>query len=140
MSEWITAREAAEILGVHKSNIPKMARRGELTRRAERPVILRADVEALRQRRSQPKPLKPPREPKPARVPQPPDRDHDWLNSDEAAVLLGQGRSGVNYRVHAGKLPNELHGGRRWFRRDHLELVKRADAVKRGAATVGRGA
>jgi hypothetical protein len=125
MSEWITAREAAEILGVHMSNIPKLARRGELTRRATRPVILRADVEALRDRRAEAK------SGVGATTPQPPDDDHHWLDSDAAATMMGVGRVAVNARARRGRLPSEKHDGRRWFRRDHLELVKRADEVKK---------
>lgn len=128
MSGWITHREAAEILGVHVSLIPKMLRRGDLTSRQERRSLRRSDVEALKVLRAQPR-LAP--EPKSPWVAQPPSWEHDWLNSDEAAELLGLGRSGVSYRVQRGKLPNELHDGRRWFRRDHIELVKHADQARR---------
>lgn len=33
LSDWITVREAAQILGVHPSAIPKMIRRGDLSMR-----------------------------------------------------------------------------------------------------------
>ena len=39
MSEWVTVREAAEILGVHMSAVPKMVRRGDLTPRTQRPRL-----------------------------------------------------------------------------------------------------
>lgn len=133
MSEWITAREAAEILGVHISAVPKMVRRGDLTPRKKRPTLLRADVEALRDVRATPPEPKPPR-----REPQPPDQEHDWLDAYGAAYVMGVGREAVRVRARRGKLPSEVHDGRRWFRRDHLELVKRADAVKRGKASPGR--
>lgn len=131
--DWITNREAAAILGVHMSAVPKMIRRGDLTPRERRPQLARNEVEELRDRRAQPKPPKPTPDPKPRHVPKPPDQEHDWLNADEAAELLGLGRSGVIYRAQLDKLPNEKHDGRRWFRRDHLELVKRAASVKRRA-------
>lgn len=129
MAEWITGRKAAQILGVHVSAVPKIVRRGDLEpRHGRRPSLLRDDVEALRDRRSAPRPA---RAPSPAS--QPPDAVHDWLTSTEAAALMGVGRTAVNARARRGKLPSELSDGRRWFRRDHLELVRNADAVKRGA-------
>jgi hypothetical protein len=131
MVVWITGREAAQILGVHISAIPKMVRRGDLEPRRGRPSLRREDVETLRDRRAAPKP---PRARKPA--PQPPDAEHDWLTSTEAAALMAVGRTAVNARARRGKMPGEIHDGRRWFRRDHLELVKRADAVRRGQTTI----
>ncbi|WP_139306507.1 hypothetical protein [Nocardioides exalbidus] len=47
--EWITQREVAAILGVHKSAIPKMQRRGDLTPRARRrPALSLAAVVELK--------------------------------------------------------------------------------------------
>jgi hypothetical protein len=130
MSEWITAREAAEILGVHISAIPKMIRRGDLTPRNKRPSLLLSDVEALRDRRAAPRPRREPRG-----APRPPDDDHEWLLAPDAGAVMGVGPEAVKIRARRGKLPSEVHDGRRWFRRDHLELVKRADQVKRGQQT-----
>jgi hypothetical protein len=140
MSDWITAREAAEILGVHKSNIPKMRRRGELTKRAggERPAFSRREVLALRDLRAQPWARASADEPTPRRLPAPPDVEHDWLDSDAAAEAMGVTRNAVNDRAKRGRLPSVKNDGRRWFRRDHLELVKHADQVKRGVVSVGR--
>jgi hypothetical protein len=129
MSEWITARQAAAILGVHISAIPKMVRRGDLSPRKSRPSLRRADVEALRDRRAQPKPQRTPRG-----APRPPDDVHDWLLASEAGAIMGVGPEAVKMRARRGRLPSEVHEGRRWFRRDHLELVTRADQVKRGKA------
>ena len=72
--------------------------------------------------------------------PRPPDDEHDWLNAPEAGVLMGVGPEAVRVRARRGKLPSELHDGRRWFRRDHLELVKRADVAKRLGRPVREGA
>ena len=124
--DWITVREAAEILDVHMSAIPKMIRRGDLTKREQRPVLNRVEVLALRDARAVPKPA---RETK--ALPQPPDNVHEWLTQREAAGLMGTGPAAPGQRARRGRLPSEVHDGRRWFRRDHLELVKRADDVKR---------
>lgn len=112
---------------MHVSLIPKMLRRGDLTSRRRRPSLRRAEVEALRGKRAEPKP-------KPASgsgSPKPPDDEHVWLLAPEAGALMGVGPEAVRIRARRGRLPSELHDGRRWFRRDHLELVKRADAVRR---------
>lgn len=126
-------REAAEILSVHMSAVPKMIRRGDLRPRSQRPRLARADVLVLRDARaahdaaraaalaSQP--------------PQPPASEHEWLTADLAAEMMGVGPEAVRVRARRGKLPSELHDGRRWFRKDHLELVRRADQVKRGKAS-----
>lgn len=78
--EWITAREAAEILGMHISAIPKMVRRGHLSPRDRRPRFSRADVEALRESRTARSASR-----AESRAPQPPDAEHVWLNANEAA-------------------------------------------------------
>lgn len=126
MPDWITVREAAEILGLHMSAIPKMVHRGHLTRREQRPRMDRAEVEALRDRRAAIRASR-----KQPRTPQPPDDHHDWINAHEAAALMGVGPAAVRVRARRGRLPSERHDGRRWCRRDHLELVKQADAAKR---------
>ena len=56
----------------------------------------------------------------------------NWLDAYAVAALMGVGREAVRVRARRGKLPSELHDGRRWFRRDHPELVKQADRVRRG--------
>lgn len=135
MSEgWITAREAAQVLGVHLSAIPKMIRRGDLCRRDRRPILRRADVEAYRDARlaahqalTETRDL-PPRNPT---SPKPPDGEHDWLLADEAADVMGISPVAINARARRGRLPSVVTSGRRWYRRDHLELVRHALEAKR---------
>ena len=137
MPDWITVREAAHILGVHPSAIPKMTRRGDLRKReGRRPILSRADVLALRDTRAAHEAVRAAaRAPQP---PQPPDNEHEWLTSGQAAEMMGVGPEAVRVRARRGRLPSELHDGRRWFRRDHLELVRRADQIKRGKASLDR--
>lgn len=98
--EWITAREAAQVLGVHLSAIPKMIRRGDLFKRDRRPILRRADVVAYRDARLAAQQVLadtrdlPPRQPV---SPEPPDREHDWLLADEAAEVMGA--AGVVHRT-----------------------------------------
>lgn len=98
MSHWITVREAAEILGVHMSAIPKMIRRGDLTPRRQRPRMNRAEVEALREHRAA---LRPDAAPQ---VPQPPNREHDWLSAPLAAAVVGCSVVALNARARRGRI------------------------------------
>lgn len=130
MAEWITAREAAQILGVHLSAIPKMIRRGDLSKRPQRPVLNRAEVIAYRDARRAAQQAPP--TPRPFKGPPAlPDHEHDWLSSEGAAMIMGVSRVAVNARARRGRIPSVLLNGRRWYRRDHLELVLRAAAAKR---------
>lgn len=130
MAEWIPAREAADILGVHISAIPKMIRRGDLTSRRRRPTLNRDQVVALRDaRRAAEQALAERRQPK--GPPAPPDEAHEWLTPVEAGAVMGVSHVAVNARARRGRLPSVKLEGRRWFRRDHIELVLRADAAKK---------
>lgn len=133
MAEWITSQEAADILGVGKSAIPKMLRRGDLTRRARKPILNRAEVLAYRDARlAAARAREESARSKGPFQPSPPDTDHVWLTSKEAGRLLGVVPIAVNARARRGRLPSVLANGRRWYRLDHLELFMRAQAVKRG--------
>ena len=128
---WITQAQAAEILGCHVSLIAKLVARGELTSRGrtgkaslDRDQVL--EVLAEREERSR---ARTPRRRRKGRF-VPPDAEHDWLTSVQAAEMLGVSVVAVNKRCRHGRLPFVEKVGRRWFRRDHLELVKHADLVK----------
>jgi hypothetical protein len=134
MVDWVTHREAARLLGVHVSLIPKMLRRGDLTSRRERPSLSRAQVVELaaarqhaaaeqEQRRTEPRPVRP----------RPPDDERDWLLGPAAAVVLGCSEGALGMRANRGQVPFTLHAGRRWYRLDLLELQVRARvALERG--------
>ena len=135
---WITQPQAAEILGCHVSLVAKLVARGELTSRGrhgraslDRDQVL--ELRAEREQRAQ-APKKPPR--KHTGRFEPTEVEHDWLTSVQAAELLGVSVVAVNKRCRRGRLPFVEKDGRRWFRRDHLELVKKADLVKRPAGGV----
>jgi hypothetical protein len=132
---WITQIQAAEILGCHVSRVAKLVAKGELVSRGRhgRASLDRDQVLELRAKRVEraKAPKKPPRT-RTGRF-EPPDAEHDWLTSAQAAVLLGVSVVAVNKRSRRGRLPFVEKAGRRWFRRDHLELVRHADLVKRPA-------
>lgn len=129
-SDWVTHAEAAQLLGVHVSLIPKMLRRGDLSSRRTRPSLSRDEVVKLaaerraaaaeRARRSARPPLQ---------GPQPPDDKHDWLLTTPAAAVLGCSEGALNMRAQRGRVPFTMHRGRRWFRLDLLELLLRARAA-----------
>lgn len=130
MTEWVTQREAAALLGVHASLIPKMVRRGELTPRGRRPSLSRGEVlelAAARERRASEREKRRPA----SRRPQPPDADHEWLPVPAAAAVLGCSTVAARARARRGRVPSVLHAGRRWFRLDLLELYIRARAARR---------
>lgn len=128
MTEWVTQMEAAELLGVHRSLIPKMLRRGDLTARRQRPSLGRAQVLALAAARAEAAERR--RKP-PERVePEPPDEEHEWLPTPAAAVVLGCTPIALHGRATRGQVPYSVHDHRRWFRLDQLELVVRAQAAR----------
>ena len=132
MDEWITAREAAVILGLHPASIPKLRRRGDLVRRpsGRRPAFSRAQVEELAAARAR---AEVEREQRRSRrwTPSPPDDEHEWLLIRPAAAVLGIEPTTLSNRVGSGMVPSTTHDSRRWFRLDHLEGILRARAVER---------
>ena len=133
MAEWVTHREAAQVLGVHVSLIPKMLRRGDLTARRQRPSLSRAlvvELAAARTAAAAERELRRRTASRPS-GPRPPDDEHAWLDVPAAARVLGCSEGALKMRVTRGRVPCVPHDGRRWFRLDHLELVVRASVAKK---------
>ena len=125
----VTYAEAAEVLGCHVSAVPKMVRRGWLKSERRRDGALeRAEVEALAQRRRQPRVVAATSS-TPAPDPSP-DIEHEWLPPSEVAELVGRTPQAVVKRIHRERLPATRKGHRWWVRYDHLELVERARLVQ----------
>lgn len=131
--KWITHREAAEILGVHVSLIPKMLRRGDLASRPEgrRPSLDGSSVSELARRRAERTKERDRMRARLALGPQPPDRENVWLLIGPAAAVLGTTAAHLSNKVGRGQVPCTTRGHRRWFRRDHLEMILRARHVER---------
>lgn len=128
MTEWVSQRDAAALLGVHISAVPKMVRRGDLVPREGRPSLLKDEVLALRDTRVAAERARRGRAP---RRPVPPDGDHIWLRAAGAAAVLGVSSVAVSARARRGRLPFTEHDGVRWYAVDQLELLKRADRARR---------
>ena len=129
--EWITQPEAAELLGVQRSAIPKMIRRGLLTPRDRRPSLRRSEVVALAAARAAEAAERERLRIARARRAQglPPDDEHTWLREAEAAAVLGCTPAALHERATRGQVPYVVHSRVRWFRLDLLELIVRARAA-----------
>lgn len=127
----MTHREAALLLGVHMSLIPKMLRRGDLTSRRKRPSLSRDEVLELATARKERAAERERRRKIPRLAgPRPPDEEHEWLLVPTAAVVLGCSEGALRMRANRGRVPFTVQGGRRWFRLDHLELLVRAQVAR----------
>jgi excisionase family DNA binding protein len=133
MTDRVTYAQAAEILGCHVSNVPKLVRRGHLTSTRRREGALeRRQVEQLAEARRIEQEARKRRTPKCyKRVDHRPDHDHDWLSPKQVAALLGVTATAVRQRLRRGRLPATESGGRWWIRRDLLEQVEAARLVRK---------
>ena len=121
---------------MHRQTVAKLVARGDLSSRGQgvRGSLDRDEVLALRvTRREAVDRREAEREARRQRAStgQPPDDEHEWLRLREAAQFMGVSTRAISTRARRGRLPFVEHEGRRWFRRDHLELVRHADLVKR---------
>ncbi|SDS20770.1 DNA binding domain-containing protein, excisionase family [Nocardioides scoriae] len=124
----MTYAQAAAILGVHVSNVPKLVTRGEIRSRGTRgphASLLRADVEAVLERRRERRRAKAGQEaaPPPRPVTAPPDDDHEWLTLEEAGEVIGISGQAVGKRAKRGKIPHVRQGVRVWVRADHAQIA-----------------
>ena len=110
----MTHREAAEMLGVSVTQIPKLIRDGLLDRvEGQFPSLARTQVEEQ------------------ARNP----RLAEWVNVTEAAQILGLSKTRVGQISNKDLLPFEITAsGRRRFRRAQIEVISRARQVRWHAA------
>lgn len=130
-SGWVTQREAARLLGVHASAVPKMVRRGDLTPRDDVPSLSRDQVLELAAARAAAAAEREAQRTATPSAPQPPDDEHDWLLTPAAAAVLGCTEIALYGRATRGQVPYVVHDQRRWFRLDLLELIVRARSARR---------
>ncbi len=104
----LTAREAAEILGVAPATVNVMVSRGVIPKQVKhaRAGLDRDVIERLALDR--------------------PRRSAYWLTATEAAQILQVTPNRVHQLVQQGFLPVVVHNGRSWFRRPQLTVVAHA--------------
>lgn len=138
VDEWITYRQAAEILDCGLSNIPKLIDKGHLHRRLQddgrrvrRACLNLAEVTQLaEQRRALAAQSKnPPR--RYVRLDHRPDHEHLWLSPAEAANQIGVTAQAIRQRIKRGRLPAVENGGRVWVRADHFHAAEAARSAMR---------
>ena len=133
--EWVTFREAARLLDVHRSNVPKMVRRGDLTpRKGRRPSLRLADVLELAEAREEAARLRAlPPQPKAPEVPLPPDNELEWVQVDAVAVFLRVQPAAVRQRTRRGRLPHVVGtDGHVWYQLDQIAMTIHSQEVSRG--------
>ncbi len=128
---WVTERQAAALLGVHPSLIPKMLRRGDLKSRVQVPSLSRSEVLSLAEARAAETAKLEARRAAKASGPRPPDEEHESLLAPSAAAVLGCTEIALGGRAARGQVPYVVHGGRRWFRLELVELQVRSGVAQR---------
>jgi hypothetical protein len=115
MSRWVTYAQAADILGCHVWNVPKLVRKGHLKNRPrKRGALERRQVEQLAEQRSEERETAKTRPKKVyyRRIDHRPDHDHEWLSVRQVAELVGITRPAVMGRIHRERVPAVENGGR----------------------------
>jgi excisionase family DNA binding protein len=105
----LSSAEAARILGVRANSVDRWVSRGVLPKavKRQRRGLDLTDVELLALQRYTP--------------------GHPWFTTNrEAAQILGVSRSRVNQLVNAGRLPFVEYQGRRYFRRQQIQVIANA--------------
>lgn len=132
-SGWITYSEASRILEVGTTTIQRLIDRGDLVPRpSARRRLSRGAVFELRDRRLEEQLAREraaAARPRRAPGPRPPNDEHHWLPTKEAATVLGVSPSRTTQLARRERIPGVLHHGRWWFRADQLELVAGARAL-----------
>ena len=137
----VTYAGAAEILGCHVSNVPKLIAKGQLQsdhhhpggsldlHQVEQLAATRAEAARQRRLRAQLPPRRtPPRDPRP-------DHEHEWVSAEGAGRVLGISAQAVTKRARKGTIPHTRVNGRVWVRADHLALVANARLARSSEPT-----
>jgi excisionase family DNA binding protein len=135
-AQWVSYIRAAQIVGCSETAILHAVQRGDIKRRKvesnAQPALSRSSVDrfagewAVRQaerecRRTQ----------REAKKSGPPEDGQVWLTSATAALVLGITTSRLRQLAQKERVPFTQTGGRRWYRRDHLEQLSGARCLSR---------
>ena len=144
-AEWVSWRDAADLIGCPIAAVSRAVERGEIERRAAdryAPSLRRTSVEtfaqerwpALVQQRRDRQAAAARRRDEPGRRERPPDEEHVWLSRTVTALVLGVSQNHLSRLTTDGKIPHTRVGQRVWYRRDHAELAAAARAFGNQAA------
>jgi excisionase family DNA binding protein len=107
--DWITYSEAAELLDVHKSVVERLIRIGDLPRATDRPTRKLSRRAVLTYREEQ----------------------AHWLNTRQAAEVLGVVRQRVTQLADAERLPYEvMSNGKRRYRLAQVQVIANARRLR----------
>ena len=126
---WVSFASAAHVIGCATSTVHLAVQAGQIEQRAvprSLPSLSRASVLEFAQRRHEEQQRRTEAQQKreAERSVAPPDSTHQWLRSREVARVLDLSRSRVDQLARAGRIPCRTVGRRRWFRADHIEMVR----------------
>lgn len=132
--EWVTFVQAGRMIGCSQQTVQALARAGRFDRRraASRrfPPLGRSSVERVSAeaegKRATARRLAAERE---ERV-RPPDDEHVWLSTGEAAALIGWTTVWIRIRARDERIPGTFKGRRWWFRREDIETFVAARAFR----------
>ena len=140
--EWVSFGAAARLIGCSTSAISYHARTGHLEQRpvtsTGSPSLRRGAVLAFGEERARVLAMRAERSAR-SRASEPPEDGFVWLDTATVALLLGLSDSRVRQLARRGSLPYTQRAKRRWFRRDHIEVIAAARAARQshGATTTG---
>lgn len=137
-AQWVSYERAAKIVGCSSSAIVRAVQRGRIERRPvehrAQPALSRQSVdEFARAWAAQKRASARRRVERAARRIEPPDDEHVWLSPSTAALVLGVSASGLRLLARQDRVPFAESGGRRWYRRDHVERLCAARRLRRDA-------
>jgi hypothetical protein len=138
-AQWVSWSQAADLVGCSRGVIATAVRQGRIEQRdvpRALPSLKRSSVEAFKAEYvSQVRDREETARARAAAAAErqvalgPPDDGHVWLDVATTALVLGVSRSRVAQLAATDRLPHwRSNTGRRWFRRDHVELVAAARA------------
>jgi excisionase family DNA binding protein len=131
---WLSYVAAAKVVGSSPATIGNAVKAGRLEHRtgASRyfASIGRASVERFaREWQDEQAAARDRRAARVAAISGPPQDGQVWLDTNTTALVLGVSHSRVGQLARRERLPCVKRGRRRWFRRDHVEVIAAARAV-----------
>lgn len=133
--EWVSYLVAADIIGCHPATIAKLVSAGRIRRRCVNrrfPSLDRQSVEEVgREWRREQAAKRRSAVVRAQRLEErrtPPDDESVWLTAGQSASMLGVTRTRINQLARFERLPSVMRAGRRWFRRQDVEIAAAARA------------